>query len=72
MSSHFIGKIKLDTTNVEAYKVTMDDVITLYLYREYYNLPKRVDRVLLRIDLSFDERVKRPIGRLYIYTNHWS
>ena len=44
MSSHFIGKIKLNTKNVEAYKVTMDDVITPYLYSEFYNLPNRVDK----------------------------
>ena len=64
MSSHFIGKIKLNTKNFEAYKVTMDDVITPYLYSEFYNLPNRVDKypkVFLRPDLSFDERVKRPI-----------
>ena len=64
MSSHFIGKINLNTNNIEAYKVTMDDVITPYLYSELYNLHNRVDKypkVLLRPDLSFDERVKRPI-----------
>ena len=65
MSSHFIWKIKLNTKNVEAYKVTMDDVITPYLYSEFYNLPNRVDKypkVFLRLDLSFDERIKHPIG----------
>ena len=42
----------------------MDDVITPYLYCEFYNIPNRVDKylkVFLRPDLSFDERVKRPI-----------
>ena len=64
MSSNFIGKIKLNTKNVEAYKVTMDDVITPYLYSEFYHLPNRVDKypkVFFRPDISFDERVKRPI-----------
>ena len=37
MSSQLIGKVKLNTKNVEAYKVTMDDVITPYLYSELYN-----------------------------------
>ena len=63
MSSHYIGKVKLNTKNVEAYKVTMDDVITPYLYSDFYN-PNRVDKypkVFLRPDLSFDEREKRPI-----------
>ena len=38
MYSRFIGKVKLNTKNVEAYKVTMDDVITPCIYSEFYNL----------------------------------
>ena len=64
MSSYYIGKVKLNPKYIEAYKVTMDDVITPYLYSYFYNLHNHVHtypKVFLRPDLSFDEREKRHI-----------